>query len=82
MSFKIGHHCFESFPVICARYARSRIEAASAKQSVLNSDSVTNSDWAGDQPMRKSVSSWVIMLDGFLIQCWCPNTVSDCSIVM
>ena len=27
----------------------------------------TNSDWAGDRPTRKSVSSCVIMLDGFLI---------------
>ena len=26
----------------------------------------TDSDWAGDRPTRKSVSSWVIMLDGFL----------------
>ena len=26
-----------------------------------------DSDWAGDRPMRKSVSSWVIMLDGFLL---------------
>ena len=27
----------------------------------------TDSDWAGDRPTRKSVSSWVFMLDGFLI---------------
>ena len=27
----------------------------------------TDSDWAGDRPTRKSVSSWVIVLDGFLI---------------
>ena len=27
----------------------------------------TDSDWAGDRPTPKSVSSWVIMLDGFLI---------------
>ena len=27
----------------------------------------TDSVWAGDRPTRKSVSSWVIMLDGFLI---------------
>ena len=27
----------------------------------------TDSDWAGDRRTRKSVSSWVIMLDGFLI---------------
>ena len=27
----------------------------------------TDSDWAGDRPTRKSVSSWVIMPDGFLI---------------
>ena len=27
----------------------------------------TDSDGAGDRPTRKSVSSWVIMLDGFLI---------------
>ena len=27
----------------------------------------TVSDWAGDRPTRMSVSSWVIMLDGFLL---------------
>ena len=27
----------------------------------------TDSDWTGDRPTRRSVSSWVIMLDGFLI---------------
>ena len=27
----------------------------------------TDSDWAGDRPTRKSVSSWVVMLDAFLI---------------
>ena len=27
----------------------------------------TDSDLAGDRPTRKSVSSWVIMLDGFLL---------------
>ena len=26
-----------------------------------------DSDWAGDRPTRKSVSSWVTMLDGFLL---------------
>ena len=40
MSFKIGHHCVEASPAISTRYAGSRTEAASAKQSVLNSDSV------------------------------------------
>ena len=42
----------------------------------------TDGDWAGDRPTRKSVYSWVIMLDGFLISAGAPNTVSDCSIVM
>ena len=27
----------------------------------------TDCDWAGDRPTRKSVSLWVIVLDGFLI---------------
>ena len=27
----------------------------------------TEGDWAGDRPTHKSVSSWVIMLDGFLL---------------
>ena len=27
----------------------------------------SGSDWAGDRPTRKSVSSWVVMLDGFLL---------------
>ena len=27
----------------------------------------SDSHWAGDRPTRKSVSSWVIMLDGFLL---------------
>ena len=27
----------------------------------------SDSDWAGDRPTRKSVSSWVIMLDGSLL---------------
>ena len=27
----------------------------------------TENDWVGDRPTRKSVSSWVIALDGFLI---------------
>ena len=39
-SFKVGHHCVEASPLISARYAGSRTEAASSKQSVLNSDSV------------------------------------------
>ena len=35
----------------------------------------TDSDWAGDRPTRKSVSSWVIMLDGFLLNA-CARTQS------
>ena len=38
--FKIGHHCVEASPAISARYAGARTGAASAKQSVLNSDIV------------------------------------------
>ena len=37
---KSGHQCVEASPAVSARYAGSRTEAASAKQSVLNSDSV------------------------------------------
>ena len=33
----------------------------------------TDSDWAGDRPTRKSVSSWVIMLDGFVLSA-CART--------
>ena len=33
MSFKIGHHCVEASLAISTRYAGSRTEAASAKQS-------------------------------------------------
>ena len=40
----------------------------------------TDSDWAGDQPTRKSVSSCVIMLDGFRARCPCPNTFGGCSV--
>ena len=39
-SDKVGHHCVEASAAISARYAGSGTEAASAKQSVLNSDSV------------------------------------------
>ena len=39
-SIKIGHHCVEASPAISARFAGSRTEAASAKQSVLAYDSV------------------------------------------
>ena len=33
----------------------------------------TDSDWAGDRPTRNSVSSWVIMLDGFLLRAGAPT---------
>ena len=47
-------------------YARFRTEASSAKESSTLTV-FTDSDWAGDRPTRKSVSSWVIMLGGSLI---------------
>ena len=65
-TFKVGHHCVEASLGMSARYAGSRTEDASAKQSVLNSV-FTDSGWSGDRPTRKSVSSWVVILDGFLI---------------
>ena len=50
------------------RNAGSRTEAASTKQSVLSSDCVHRQrlGWRSTHA-RKSMSSWVIMLDGFLI---------------
>ena len=50
------------------RNAGSRTEAASAKQSVLSSDCVHRQrlGWRSTHA-RKSMSSWVIMQDGFLI---------------
>ena len=66
-SFKVGYHCVEASPAISSRCEGSRTEATSAQQSVLNSDSVHRQRWAGDRPTRKSMSSWIIMLDGFLI---------------
>ena len=66
MCFKIGHHCVEASLAISKRYAGSRTEDASAKQSVLNSEI---------DPTHKSVSPWAIMLDGFLISA-CARTQS------
>ena len=41
----------------------------------------TDSDWAGDRPTQVRV--FVCNHAGWIPdQCWCPNTVSDCSIVM
>ena len=42
----------------------------------------TDSDWVGDRPTRKSVSSWVIILDGFSCPAPVLDTVGDCSIIM
>ena len=40
-----------------------------------------DSDWAGDRPTRKSVPSWVIMLDGFLLSAG-AQTVGGCSVLL
>ena len=81
-SFKIGHHCAEASPAISARYAGSRSETASAKQSVLNSDSV-HRQRLGWRSTHARVRVFVGDHAGWILdQCRCPNTVSDCSIVM
>ena len=65
-----------------ARYAGSRTDAASAKQSVLNFDSVHRQrlGWRSNHAqVRVSVGNhagWI------LDQCRCPKTVSNCSIIM
>ena len=82
MSFKIGHHCVEASLVISARYAGSRTEAASAKQSGLNSDSV-HRQRLGWRSTHAQVRVLVGNRAGWIPdQCRCPNTVCDCSIVM
>ena len=63
-SFKIGHHCVEASPAIFARYAGSRTETVSAKQSVLNSDSVHRQrlGWGIDpraSPCLRGLSCWM-----------------------
>ena len=77
-SFKIGHHCVEASLAISARYAGSRTETASAKQSVLNSDSV-HRQRLGWRSTHAQVRVFVGNHAGWIpAQCPCPNTVSDC----
>ena len=78
-TFKIRPHCLDTSLAISVWYAGFWSEAASAKQSAHDEDSAfTDGDWPSDRPTRKSVSSWVIMLDGFLNSAkW--NTGGDCS---
>ena len=81
-TFKIGHHCVEASLAISAGYAGSRTEAASAKQSVLNSDSVHRQrlGWRSTHAqVRVFVGNHAGWIPG---QCQCPNTVSNCSMVM
>ena len=79
---KRGHHCVEASLAISARYAGSRTEAASAKQSVLNSDSV-HRQRLGWRSTHAQVRVFVGTHAGWIPdQCRCPNTVSDCAIVM
>ena len=82
MSFKIGHLCVEASLAISNRYEGSPTEAASTKQSVLNSDSIHRqrlgfrSTHAQVRVFVGNHASWIPD------QSRCPNTVSDCSIVM
>ena len=72
---KIGHHCVEASPAISARYAGSRTEAASAKQSVLNSDSV-HRQRLGWRSTHAQVRVFVGNHAGWIPdQCRCPDTV-------
>ena len=69
-------------PAISAWYAGSRTETASAKQSKLNSDSV-HRQRLGWRSTHAQVRVFVGNHAGWIPdQCRCPNTVSDCSIVM
>ena len=79
---QFGHHCVEASPATSARYSGSRTEAASAKQSVLNSDSV-HRQRLGWRSTHAQVRVFVRNHAGWIAdQCRRPNTVSDCSIVM
>ena len=81
-TLKVGHHCVEASPAIAARYAGSRTEAASAKQSVLSTDSAHRKR-LGWRSTHAQVRVFVGNHAGWILdQCRCPNTVSDCSIVM
>ena len=74
MSFKIGHHCVEASPAISARYAGSRTEAASARQSVLNYDRGSPTAIGLEiDPRASPCLRGVIMLDGFLISAGAPT---------
>ena len=66
-TYRIRPHCVETSLAISVWDGGFRAEAACTKQSVHNADSVHDNDLTGDRPARKSVSSWVIMLGGFLL---------------
>ena len=81
-SFIIGHHCVEASLAISAGYEGSWTEAACEKQSVLHSDSV-HGQRLGRRSTHAQVRVFVGNHAGWIPdQCQCPNTVSDCSIVM
>ena len=65
---KIGHHCVEASLAISAGRTQDCGLMLQVQNNACSTLTVfTDSDWAGDRPTRKSVSSWVIMLDGFLL---------------
>ena len=67
---------------ISARYAGFRTEAANAKQSVLNFDSI-HRQRLGWRSNHAQVRVFMGNHAGCILdQCWCPKTVSDCSIIM
>ena len=67
MSFKIGHHCVEASPAYLRGTQDLGLKLQVQNRACSTLTVFTDSDWAGDRPTCKSVSSWVIMLDGFLI---------------
>ena len=75
-TFKVGRHCVAASLAISARYAGSRTEAASAKQCSPTAIGLEIDPHASPVSFVGNHAGWI------LDQCWCPNTVRDCSIVM
>ena len=67
MSFKIGHHSVEASPAVSTRSQDLGLKLQVQNGACSTLTVFADSDWGGDRPTRKSVSAWVIMLDGFLI---------------
>ena len=81
-TFKVGHNCVEASLAISVRYDGFWFEAASAKQSVLNYESV-HRQRLGWRSTHAQLRIFVGNHAGWIPdQCRCPNTVSDCSIIL